>query len=101
MMSMADASELWRAKLHGMVRAARSFKYTSETKFEYTRWAETYYQISIAVFPKNQALTPYKLKLCLLPSIMNEPDAFQKPWDHLTESLEKSNTRSQKDFHSK
>ena len=101
MMLMADAWELWRASLHGMVRAARSFKYTSEKICEYMSWAETYYQISLTVFPENQALSLYKLKLCLMSSLMNEPEAFRKPWDHMTESLEKSNHRSQKDFQSK
>ena len=100
MMSIADASDFWRASLHGMLRAARSFKFTSETKSEYSRWAQTYYQISVAVLPENHALTLYNLKLCLIPLLMNEPEAFQKPWDHMTESLEKSSHRSQKDFHS-
>ena len=91
-MSMADESEVWQASLHGMVRAARSFKSTSETKSEYTRWTEIYYQITLAVFPKNHVPTPYKLKLCLIPSLMNEPEAFQKPWDHMTELLQNRTT---------
>ena len=100
-MLMADASERWRASLHEMVRMAHSFKFTSESKSEYVKWAETYYQISLAVFLQNNALTLYKLKLCLISSLLNEPEVFQKPWYHMTESFEKSNHRSQKDFNSK
>ncbi len=66
----------------------------------YKFWAETYYQISILVFPSETALTPYKLKLLLYYQILNQ-GYLSCTWNHLTEAMEKSNHHAQKYFYSK
>ncbi len=67
---MSDAAELWRQSLHAVFRLLRNS--TSVDVDAYKFWAETYYQISILVFPSETALTPYKLKLLLYFQILKQ-----------------------------
>ena len=100
---LSKASELWRESLEEMSELARDasqWRFSKENRAKYSEHAEVYYQLSIALFPEKEALTPYKLKLMLLPQICEDEKVFS-PWDHITESLEKSNHKSQNDFHSK
>ena len=66
---------------------------------EYKKRAETYYQVSILIFGE-QGLTPYKLKLLLMPQLVVS-NFFRSPGEHLCEALEKSNHHANKDFQSR
>ena len=70
----------------------------------YKYWAEIYYQTSQLVFPqsvgKENAMTPYKLKILLYYQILKRGYII-KPWNHLTEAKEKSNHHAQKLFYTK
>ena len=97
--SLLDASTLLFSSLNSCVRILRSCesleKFQSKIpKFEF--WAETYYQTSILLFQKD-ALTPYKLKLLLIPQIVGK-GYLQAPWSHMVESFEKSDNHANKDF---
>ena len=62
-----DASELFRKSLNACTKLliARSDFNASEFK----KWAEIYYQYSMLIFGE-QGLTPYKLKLLLMPQLV-------------------------------
>ncbi len=96
--SMSDASELWRQSLYAVFRLLRSPQSVNMKAFKL--WAETYYQVSILVFPRETALTPYKLKVLLYYQIMKKGH-LTCVWNHLTEAMEKSNHHAQKYFYSK
>ena len=44
-----------------------------------------------------QGLTPYKLKLFLMPQLALS-SFIQRPWEHMREALQKSNHHANKDF---
>lgn len=96
-MSMLDAAELWRRSLNAMSLLLRQSEETFKSDL-YKHWAETYFQISLAIFSLDIAITPYKLKLLLIPQLV-ESGYIESPWNHMTESLEKSNHDAQKDYH--
>ena len=96
--SMKDIAELWRKSLYAIFRLLRSSK--SVNIQAYKTWVETYYQISVLVFPAETALTPYKLKIVLYYQILKQ-GYLSCIWNHLTEALEKSNHHAQKFFYSK
>ena len=62
-----DASKLLRNNLNDctqLLRARGDFK-----TIEYKKWSEIYYQVSVFIFGE-QGLTPYKLKLLLMPQFV-------------------------------
>ena len=63
-------------------------------------WSETYYQCSILLFSGKDGLTPYKLKMIMIPQILNAGFAMS-PWHHMCEAMEKSNHQAHKDFQTK
>ena len=96
--SLEDALELWRQSLNQISNITRDCS-TSMNEAElqkYIFWAETYYQISLALFA-DKAITPYKLKAALIPQLL-EKGFIQTPYNHLTEGLENSNHHSNKNF---
>ena len=96
--SLLKVAELWRRSLNILITLLRCRKQFNAS--EYKKWSETYYQVCLVFFPKQEALTPYKVKLLLINQIM-EQGYIKNPWNHMTESLEKSNHQSQKVFYAK
>ncbi len=96
--TLQDVAELWRQSLYAIFRLLRNA--TSVDIKAYKLWAETYYQISVLVFPSETALTPYKLKILLYYQILQK-GYLSCVWNHLTEAMEKSNHHAQKYFYSK
>ena len=66
---------------------------------EYKKWAEIYYQVSVLIFGE-QGLTPFKLKLLLMPQLVVS-NFKRSPKEHLCEALEKFNHHANKDFQSR
>lgn len=95
---VADLAELWRQSINYTFQLLRNERKYNKHLFK--KWAETYYQVSLAVFPPNKALTPYKLKTILNYQILNS-GYVKNSWNHMTEAVEKSNHRAQKDFYTK
>ena len=89
-----DASELWRKSLNEctqLLRARGDF-----TAIEYKKWAEIFYQVSVLIFGE-QGLTPYKLKLLLMPQLVVS-NFIQSPWEHSCEALENCSHHADKIF---
>ena len=66
---------------------------------ENQNWADIYYQVSVLIFGE-QGLTPFKLKLLLMPQLVVS-NFIQSPCENLCEALEKSNHRASKGFQSR
>ena len=84
-MRLLDAAELWRKSLNQvtiLIRTRR--KFTEQDLIDYKYWVEIYYQISIVLFDVKLGLTPYKLKLCLIPQLI-ESGYIESPYNHLCE----------------
>lgn len=99
LISLYDAAELWRKSLNWVVvllRGSRDY-FKDDSVRDFKLWSETYYHISRALFDTTLGITPYKLKLLLIPQIV-ESGFIRSPWDHMTEGLEKSNHHSHKNF---
>ena len=77
------------------LRLSKNGLNTEQVKF----WPESYYQ-SLLLFPGKNGLTPYKLKMLLIPQIM-DTWFVQSPWHHMCEAMEKSNHHAHKDFQTK
>ena len=93
--SMYDASELLRKSLNRCAILLRESKNGLAIE-EYSHWAEVYYQTSMLLFDE-KGLTPYKLKLVLIPWLVKSGHV-ESPWFHMCEGLEKSNHHAHKDF---
>ena len=89
-----DASELLRKSSNECTQLLRARG--DLNAIEYKKWAEIYYQVSVLIFGE-QGLTPYKLKLLLMPQLV-VGNFIRSPWAHLCEVLEKSNHHANKDF---
>ena len=87
-MSIKTAAELWRNSLNSTTIILRSSQKFNGKVESYSFWAETYYQISLAFFPSEIALTPYKLKLLLYAELVAS-GFFETHWNHMTEGLER------------
>jgi hypothetical protein len=97
---MLHAAELMRRSLYRCIRLLRQARSLNTFDVEkYKFWAESYYQITMCIFTKD-GLTPYKLKLCMLPQILNQ-NFLISPWHHMVEALEKSNHHANKDYHTR
>ena len=97
--SISDAAELMRESLNMCTILLRSSR-TGLDITSFTKWAETYYQVSMLLFGKDKGLTPYKLKMLLYPQLI-ESGHIITPWNHMCECLEKSNHNANKAFQSK
>ena len=95
--STKTAAELWRKSLKSMAIILRTSKTFADVARDYSFWSERYYQVCVALLPSDVPLTPYKMKLMLFPELVAS-GFLPSPWYHMTEGLEKSNHRSQKDF---
>ena len=95
--SMFDASELLRKSLNQCVKLLRCSE--NFDSIEFSKWAETYYQTSVLLFGQ-AGLTPYKLKLLLIPQILKR-GLIDVPWNHMCEGHEKSNHHAHKNFQTK
>lgn len=97
--TLLNACELWRRSLNRMSILLRGSKdgFSGDTMTDYIFWGETYYQVSRALFDTKLGITPYKVKLLLIPQLV-ESGFIRTPWDHMTEGLEKSNHHSHKNF---
>ena len=91
-----DASELLRKNLNECTKLLRARGHFNA--IEYKKWAKIYYQVSVLNFGE-QGLTPYKLKLLLMPLLVVS-NFIRSPWELLSEALEKSNHHANKDFQS-
>lgn len=96
--SFLDLAELWRCSLHKMSVLLRNGNGLDVEEYKF--WAETQYQVSLTLFPSDLAITPYKVKLMLIPQLL-DAGYIKNPWDHMTEGLEKSNHNSNKSFQTK
>ena len=94
--SKTDACELLRSSLNRCAILLRSEQFDSQC---YKKWAEIYYQTSILLFGEG-SLTPYKLKLAMMPQIV-EGGFVERPFDHMREGLEKSNHHANRYFQTK
>ena len=94
--SKTDACELLRSSLNRCAILLRSKQFDAQC---YKKWAEIYYQTSILVFGEC-SLTPYKLKLAMMPQIV-EGGFVERPFDHMCEGLEKSNHHANRYFQTK
>lgn len=97
--STSDAAELMRKSLNMCTILLRSSQNGLDIA-SFTKWAETYYQVSILLFGKDKGLTPYKLKMLLYPQLI-ESGHIKTPWNHMCEGLEKSNHNANKAFQCK
>ena len=79
-----------------ILRASKHGLNTEQFKF----WSESYYQSSLLLFSGKDGLTPYKLKMLLIPQIM-DAGFVRSPWHHMCEAMEKSNHHAHKDFQTK
>ena len=91
------SSELLRKCLNECTKLLRARG--DSNAIEYKKWAEIYYQVSVLSFGE-QGLTPYKLKIVLMPQLVVS-NFLRSPWDHLCEALEKPNHHANKDFQSR
>ena len=94
--SKTDACELLRSSLNRCAILLRSEQFDAQC---YKKWAEIYYQTSILLFGES-SLTPYKLKLAMMPQIV-EGGFVERPFDHMCEGLEKSNHHANRYFQTK
>ena len=94
--SKTDACELLRSSLNRCAILLRSEQFDAQC---YKKWAEIYYQTSILLFGEC-SLTPYKLKLAMMPQIV-EGGFVERPFDHMCEGLEKSNHHANRYFQTK
>ena len=94
--SKTDACELLRSSLNRCAILLRSEQFDAQC---YKEWAEIYYQTSILLFGEC-SLTPYKLKLAMMPQIV-EGGFVERPFDHMCEGLEKSNHHANRYFQTK
>ena len=94
--SKTDACELLRSSLNRCAILMRSQQFDAQC---YKKWAEIYYQTSILLFGEG-SLTPYKLKLAMMPQIV-EGGFVERPFDHMCEGLEKSNHHANRYFQTK
>ena len=76
--------------------ASESGLNTEQFKF----WSESYYQSSLLLFSGKDRLTPYKLKMLLIPQIM-VAWFVRSPWHHMCEAMETSNHHAHRDFQTK
>ena len=68
-MKLLVAAEPWRKSLNQLTVLMRTRKKFEEQDFsDYKYWSEIHYHISIVLFYVKLGLTPYRLKLCLIPS---------------------------------
>ena len=79
-----------------ILRASKHGLNTEQFKF----WSESYYQSSLLLFSGKDGLTPYKLKMLLIPQIM-DAGFVRSPWHHMCEAMGKSNHHAHKDFQTK
>ena len=93
--STEDACELLRKSLNQCVILLRNSKNGLDVD-QFQKWSEAYYQCSMLLFGE-EGLTPYKLKLTMIPSLIAS-GYIKSPWLHMTEGLEKSNHTANKDF---
>jgi hypothetical protein len=94
LMSMYAAADLLRRSLNECVKLLRSSS-TGLHIAEYRHWAEVYYQMSWMLFGED-GLTSYKIKLLLVADLCGPEKPIVTPWNHMTESLEKSNHAAQR-----
>ena len=96
LISVYDTANLLRKSLNNCTIYLRASKNTLDReKFMY--WSEVYYHSSILLFGENEGLTPYKLKMLLIPQIL-DAGFCKPPWHHMCEAQEKSNHHANKDF---
>ena len=62
--SHLKVAEWWRLSLNMLIKILRCSKQFNAS--EYKRWSEAYYQICHILFPVDEAITPYKVKLPLI-----------------------------------
>ena len=94
--SKTEACELLRSSLNRCAILLRSEQFDAQC---YKKWAEIYYQTSILLFGEC-SLTPYKLKLAMMPRIV-EGGFVERPFDHMCEGFEKSNHHANSCFQTK
>ena len=94
--SVKDAWELLRKSLNQCAKLLRAQNFNPAA---YKRWSEIYYQTNLLIFGES-GLTSYKLKLLIMPQLV-EGGFVRRPFDHMTEALEKSNHDANKDYHTK
>ena len=94
--SVKDAWELLRKSLNQCAKLLRAQNFNPAA---YKRWSEIYYQTNLLIFGVS-GLTSYKLKLLIMPQLV-EGGFVRRPFDHMTEALEKSNHDANKDYHTK
>ena len=94
--SVKDACELLRKSLNQCAKLLRAQNFNPAA---YKRWSEIYYQTNLLIFGES-GLTSYKLKLLIMPQLV-ESGFVRRPFDHMTEALEKSNHDANKDYHTK
>ena len=100
-MKLLVAAELWRKSLNQLTVLMRTRKKFEEQDFsDYKYWSEIHYHISIVLFDVKLGLTPYRLKLCLIPQLL-EGGYIESPFNHLCEGPEKSNHHVHRDFQQK
>ena len=97
--AISDAAELLRESLNMCTILLRCSR-TGLDITSFSKWAESYYQVSMLLFGKDKRLTPYKLKTLLYPQLI-ESGHIITPWNHMCKGLEKSNHIAYKAFQSK
>ena len=94
-----DCANLLQGSLNKCAIILRSSKHGLDME-QFKFWSETYYQSSLLLFSGKEGLTPYKLKMMLVPEIM-QAGFVRSPWHHMCEAMEKSNHHAHKDFQTK
>ena len=94
-----DCANLLQGSLNKCAIILLSSKHGLDVE-QFKFWSETYYQSSLLLFSGKEGLTPYKLKMMLVPEIM-QAGFVRSPWHHMCEAMEKSNHHAHKDFQTK
>ena len=96
--SFHDAVDLMRRSLNQCVILLRNSRGGLDVA-EFSKWADTHFHTTVLLFG-DTALVPYKLKMCLFPTLVASGFA-RAPWYHMCEALEKSNHHAHKDYQTK
>lgn len=93
-LSEADAGRWLFMSLKNIMHFVRDPTKTREHVDELILWVETYYQVTILLFNRSKAFTPYKVKLTVMIRILQE-GTIHALYDHLSEGTENSNHGAQ------
>ena len=76
-----DCANILEHSLNKCTKILRASKHGVNTE-QFKLWSESYYQSSLLLFSGKDGLTAYKMKMLLIPQIM-DAGFVRRPWHHL------------------